>query len=59
MPDPIQALQELIDPRLAGDYPIESVLKVSDAVKPTPQSVLVQEYYEPWNVNFFAFLCIR
>lgn len=33
MPDPKEALLELIDPRLGGDYPIDSVLKVSDAGK--------------------------
>lgn len=33
MADPKEALQELIDPRLGGDYPIASVLKVSDAGK--------------------------
>jgi hypothetical protein len=26
----MEALQELINPRLAGDYPIDSVMKVSD-----------------------------
>jgi chitin elicitor receptor kinase 1 len=40
MPDPKEALQELIDPSLGGDYPIDSVLKVRDAVKPTPHSFL-------------------
>jgi hypothetical protein len=33
MPNPKEALQELIDPRLGGDYPIDSVMKVSDAGK--------------------------
>ena len=33
MPNPKEALQELIDPRLGGDYPIDSVVKVSNAGK--------------------------
>jgi hypothetical protein len=33
MPNPKEGLQELIDPRLGGDYHINSVVKVSDAGK--------------------------
>jgi chitin elicitor receptor kinase 1 len=33
MPNPMEALQEMIDPRLGGDYPIDSAVKVSDAGK--------------------------
>lgn len=29
MSDPKEALHELVDPSLGGDYPIDSVLKVS------------------------------
>jgi len=35
MPDPKEAIQEVIDPNLGGDYPIDSVLKVSDTGKPS------------------------
>ncbi|CAL5087414.1 unnamed protein product [Urochloa decumbens] len=51
MPDPQEALQELIDPRLGGDYPIDSVLKIASLAKsctheepsmrPTMRSVVV------------------
>nr|CAB3457559.1 unnamed protein product [Digitaria exilis] len=49
--DPKEALQELIDPRLGGDYPIESVLKIAylaksctheePTMRPTMRSVVV------------------
>ncbi|XP_021310111.1 chitin elicitor receptor kinase 1 isoform X2 [Sorghum bicolor] len=51
MPNPKEALQELIDPRLGGDYPIDSVVKVAYLAKsctheeprmrPTMRSVVV------------------
>ncbi|CAM0148772.1 unnamed protein product [Urochloa decumbens] len=51
MPEPQEALQELIDPRLGGDYPIDSVLKIASLAKscthqepgmrPTMRSVVV------------------
>ncbi|KAJ1290370.1 hypothetical protein BS78_02G237600 [Paspalum vaginatum] len=51
MPDPKEALQELIDPRLGGDYPIDSVLKIAylarscthqePRMRPTMRSVVV------------------
>ncbi|CAN6174956.1 unnamed protein product [Urochloa humidicola] len=51
MPDPQEALQELIDPRLGGDYPIDSVFKIASLAKsctheepgmrPTMRSVVV------------------
>lgn len=45
MPNPKEALQEMIDPRLGGDYPIDSAVKVSDALmlaNLVSQSVFVQ-----------------
>jgi hypothetical protein len=60
MPDPKEALQELIDPSLGGDYPIDSVLRVRDAMKPTPQSFLFQQCNQTRRAKkMFAFLCIR
>ncbi|KAK8460117.1 hypothetical protein SEVIR_2G280401v4 [Setaria viridis] len=51
MPNPTEALEELIDPRLAGDYPVDSVLKMANLAKsctheepsmrPTMRSVVV------------------
>ncbi|CAD6218526.1 unnamed protein product [Miscanthus lutarioriparius] len=51
MPNPKEALQELIDPRLGGDYPIDSVVKIAYLAKsctheeprmrPTMRSVVV------------------
>ncbi|WVZ65510.1 hypothetical protein U9M48_014860 [Paspalum notatum var. saurae] len=51
MPDPKEALQKLIDPRLGGDYPIDSVLKIAylarsctheePSMRPTMRSVVV------------------
>ncbi|CAO2178781.1 unnamed protein product [Urochloa humidicola] len=51
MPNPKEALQELIDPRLGDDYPIDSVMKIANLAKscthqeprmrPTMRSVVV------------------
>jgi len=51
MPDPKEAIQELIDPNLGGDYPIDSVLKIvylakscthaEPTMRPTMRSVVV------------------
>jgi chitin elicitor receptor kinase 1 len=54
MPDPKEALQELIDPRLADDYPIDSVLKVSDTDKPSSTTSFpshVPQTTKRWSVN--------
>ncbi|ONM56279.1 Chitin elicitor receptor kinase 1 [Zea mays] len=51
MPNPMEALQEMIDPRLGGDYPIDSAVKIAYLAKsctheeprmrPTMRSVVV------------------
>lgn len=47
MPNPEEALQELIDPSLGGDYPMDSVLKVRDAeINPTTSSCSAPTHIE-------------
>lgn len=46
MPDPKESIQELIDPSLGGDYPIDSVLKVSDTGEPSSTISFCSLYYK-------------